>query len=68
MRNAGIAVLVGAVGLAGLSLLVWLIGLVTGYTAGGLVHLLLILAIIVGPAGLIAGIALIVAGGRKTQR
>jgi hypothetical protein len=68
MRNVGIAVLVAAVGLAGLSLLVWLVGLVTGYTAGGLIHLLLVLAIAVGPAGLVAGLVLIIVGGRRNPR
>ena len=62
MRNVGIAVLVGAVALAGLSLLIWLGGLVTGYTLGGFVHLLLVLAILVGPAGVLAGIVLILVG------
>jgi hypothetical protein len=67
MRKVGIAVLVGSVVLAGLSLLVWLGGLVTGYTLGGLVHLLLVLAILVGPAGVIAGIVLILVGGGRNQ-
>lgn len=62
MRNTGIAVLVGALGLAGLSLFVWLGGLVTGFTFGGLIHLLLVFAILVGPAGLIAGLVLILVG------
>ena len=65
MRNAGIAVLVGAVLLAGLSLFIWLVGLVTGYTAGGFVHLLLVLAILVGPAGVVAGLVLIIVGSSK---
>ena len=51
MRNAGIAVIVGSVAAAGLLVLVWLLGLVTGLTAGGLIHLLLVLAILLGPAG-----------------
>jgi hypothetical protein len=69
MRNTGIAVLVGALALAGLSLIVWLLGLVTGYTLGGLVHLLLVFAILVGPAGVIAGIVLIlVARSRNPPR
>jgi hypothetical protein len=67
MRNVGIAVLVGAVLLAGLSLLIWLGGLITGYTLGGLVHLLLVLAILVGPAGVIAGLVLIFVGGSRNQ-
>ena len=62
MRNVGIAVLVGAVLLAGLSFLVWLGGLVTGYTFGGLVHLLLVFAVLFGPAGVIVGVVLILVG------
>ena len=65
MRNVGIAVLVGAVLLAGLSFLIWLGGLITGFTLGGFVHLLLVLAILVGPAGVIAGIVLILVGGKR---
>ena len=68
MKNVGIAVLAGSVGLAGLSLLLWLVGLVTGYTAGGLVHLLLVLALVVGPAGLIAGVALILVGNSQSRQ
>jgi hypothetical protein len=66
MRNVGLAVLVGALVLAGLSFLIWLGGLVTGVTFGGLVHLLLVFAILVGPAGVIAGLVLIVVGGSRT--
>jgi hypothetical protein len=69
MRNTGIAVLVGALGLAGLSLLIWLGGLVAGYTFGGLIHLLLVFAILAGPAGVLAGIVLILVGrGRHPPR
>ena len=69
MRNAGIAVLVGSVALAGLLLLVWLVGLVTGFTVGGLIHLLLVFAIIICPVGVVAGLVLIlVAGSRNRQR
>jgi len=60
VRNAGIAVLVGSVVAAGLLLLVWLLGLVTGLTAGGFIHLLLVLAILLGPAGVIVGVVLLV--------
>jgi uncharacterized membrane protein YoaK (UPF0700 family) len=66
MRNAGIAVLVGSVVAAGILLLVWLLGFVTGFTAGGLIHLLLVLAILLGPAGVIVGVVLlVVANSRK---
>ncbi|HKG13879.1 MAG TPA: DUF5670 family protein [Pyrinomonadaceae bacterium] len=60
MRNTGIAVLVGSVVAAGVLLLVWFLGLVTGFTAGGLIHLLLVLAILLGPAGVIVGVVLLV--------
>ncbi|MBV9924535.1 MAG: hypothetical protein JOZ96_05785 [Acidobacteria bacterium] len=67
MRNVGISVLVGALALAGLSFLVWLGGLVFGFTFGGLIHLLLVFAVLVGPAGLIAGVVLILVGGAKSR-
>jgi hypothetical protein len=67
MKKVGIAVLVGAVGLAGLSLLLWLVGLVAGF-GGGLIHLLLVFALAVGPAGLIVGVVLILVGGAKGRR
>jgi len=60
VRNTGIAVLVGSVVAAGVLLLVWFLGLVTGFTAGGLIHLLLVLAILLGPAGVIVGVVLLV--------
>lgn len=67
MRSVGIAVLVSTLVLAGLSLLLWLVGLVTGYTLGGFVHLLLVLAVLVGPAGILAGVVLIVVGGKQAR-
>lgn len=68
MRNAGIAVLVGSVAAAGLLLLVWLVGLVTGVTGGGLIHLLLVLAILLGPAGVIVGVVLLVVAGSRARK
>ena len=65
MRSVGVAVLVSTLVLAGLSLLLWLAGLFTGYTLGGFIHLLLVLAVLVGPAGILAGVVLIVVGGRR---
>ena len=45
-------ILPGAFGLGGLAVLVlWLLGLVSSYTMGGFVHLLLVVAIIVVIAG-----------------
>ncbi|HEX3560351.1 MAG TPA: hypothetical protein VHU19_14180 [Pyrinomonadaceae bacterium] len=68
MRNAGIIILIGAVALCGLFFVVWLLGLVLGFTAGGLIHLLLLLALLVGPAGVIGGVVLILLGSRNRQR
>ncbi|MDT7604667.1 MAG: hypothetical protein QOF61_2664 [Acidobacteriota bacterium] len=67
MRKAGLIVLVGTLALCGLMLLVWLLGLVTGFTAGGLIHLLLILAIALAPMGVVAGIVLLLIGGKQNQ-
>jgi uncharacterized membrane protein YoaK (UPF0700 family) len=68
MRNAGIAVLVGSVVTAGILLLVWLLGLVTGFTAGGLIHLLLVLAILLGPAGVVVGVVLLVVANSRARK
>jgi len=62
VRNAGVAVLVGSVAVTGILLLVWLLGLVVGVTAGGLIHLLLVFALLIGPAGVLVGLLLLVAG------
>ena len=67
MRSAGIAVLLGAVALAGLSLIVWLLGLILGI-GGALIHLLLLLAMLVGPAGAVAGIVLILVGRSRNPQ
>jgi hypothetical protein len=68
MRNTGIVVLVAGLLLAGLLTVVWLLGLVLGFTAGGFIHLLLVLALLVGPCGVVAGAVLIVLGSRSRQR
>jgi len=68
VRNAGISVLVGSVVVAGLLLLVWLLGLVTGLTAGGLIHLLLVLAILIGPAGVVVGVVLLVVASARARK
>ena len=67
MKNAGIGILIGSVVLAGLSLLLWLVGLVTGFMGGGLVHLLLVFALVLGPAGLVAGVVLIIVGNSRSR-
>lgn len=67
MKTVGVGVLIGSVVLAGLSLLLWLVGLVTGYTGGGLVHLLLVFALVVGPVGLVAGVVLILVGNSRSR-
>jgi hypothetical protein len=61
-RNDGIIIIVGALALAGLLFAVWLLGLVLGFTAGGLIHLLLLLAILIVPVGIGAGVARIILG------
>lgn len=68
MRNTGIVVLVAGLLLAGLLVVVWLLGLVLGFTAGGFIHLLLLLAVLVGPCGVIIGAVLLVLGSRSRQR
>ena len=60
MRQRGVVVIVGSFVLAGLLLALWLVGLVTGYTAGGLIHLLMLFAPVVVCAGVAVGVVLIV--------
>lgn len=40
--------------IAAVLLILWLLGLASSYTMGGLVHLLLAIAIVMGPADLIS--------------
>jgi hypothetical protein len=68
MRNAGIAVLVGSVTVGVALLLVWLVGFVTGFTAGGLIHLLLVFAILIIPAGVVAGVALLFVANARARK
>ena len=68
MRNAGIAVLVGSVAVTAVLLIIWLLGLITGMTAGGLIHLLLILAILIGPAGVLVGVVLLVVANARARK
>jgi hypothetical protein len=62
-RRAGIATIVGSVLLAGLLLLLWLAGLVM-HVGGGLIHLVLLLAMLIGPTGLAVGVVLVLIAGR----
>lgn len=68
MRNAGIAVLVGSVVVTAVLLLIWFVGLVTGFTAGGLIHLLLVFAILVVPIGVATGILLLVVASARARK
>ncbi|MDT7541662.1 MAG: hypothetical protein QOE33_1566 [Acidobacteriota bacterium] len=63
-RRAGVAIIIGCVGLAGLLMLLWLAGLVM-HVGGGLIHLLLLLAMLVGPTGLALGVVLVIIAGRE---
>jgi hypothetical protein len=63
-RRAGIAIIVGSVGLAGLLILLWLAGIVIHF-GGGLIHLVLLLAMLVGPTGLALGVVLVLVAGRE---
>jgi hypothetical protein len=63
-RRTGIAIIVGSVGLAGLLIVIWLAGLVF-HIGGGLIHLLLLLAMLLGPTGIAIGVVLVLIGGRE---
>lgn len=68
MRRKGITVIAGSFAVAGLLLVLWLVGLVTGYTAGGLIHLLMLFAPVVVAAGVTVGIVLIVMESKQQGR
>jgi hypothetical protein len=63
-RRAGVAIIVGSVGLAGLLMLVWLAGLIM-HVGGGLGILALLLAMLLGPTGLAIGVVLVLIAGRE---
>jgi hypothetical protein len=65
MRRKGIAAIIGGFALAGLLLAVWFVGLITGYTAGGLIHLLMLLAPVSVAAGVCVGVVLIVMDNKQ---
>lgn len=67
MTYKGIAVLGGSLLLAGLLLFAWVLGLVFG-AGGGLIHLLLLLALFIGTVGALAGVVLILVGARHGRR
>ena len=53
--------------IAVLLLVLWLLGLVTSYTIGGFIHILLVLAIVIALVRLIHGGATIVNGGKENR-
>ena len=67
MNRAGVIVLILTGALVGLLLAAWVAGLVLGF-GGGLIHLLLLLALVLAPPGVVAGIVLLVVGRRQQGR
>lgn len=61
MNKVGLLILVGSLAVAAFLLVVWLIG-IRGHIGGGLIHLLLILALLVGGTGFIVGIVVMLVG------
>jgi hypothetical protein len=68
VRRKGITVIVGSFAVAGLLLALWLVGLVAGYTFGGLIHLLMLFAPVVVAVGVTVGIVLIVMENKQQGR
>jgi hypothetical protein len=64
MKRTGIIVLAASVAAGALLLLAWLAGLVFGF-GGSLIHLLLVLFMLIAPAGCVTGIVLIILGARR---
>lgn len=67
MRKAGILTLLGSVVAGLISLPIWLTGIVTGFTAGGFIHLLLVFTIIIVPPLFIAGALMLILSMRNTD-
>jgi hypothetical protein len=63
-RRAGVAIIVGSVGLAGLLIILWLAGFIL-HLGGALIHLVLLLAMLLGPTGLAVGVVLVLIAGRE---
>jgi hypothetical protein len=66
MVVTGIALLAASVVVPAMLVILWLLGLVAGYTVGGFIRVLLLLAIVLFPSLAVTGIILIVRGSRKT--
>lgn len=64
MRKAGILTLLGSVVAGILSLTVWLVGVVTNFTAGGFIHVLLVFTLILVPPAFIAGAMMLLLSAR----
>jgi hypothetical protein len=67
MRSRGVVVIVGSFALAGLLLVLWLVGLVFG-VGGALIHILLLFAPVVVAAGVALGVLLIAIDKGQNQR
>lgn len=63
-RRTGIVVIVGSVVLAALLIVLWLAGFVL-HIGGGLIHLVLLLAMLIGPTGLAVGVVLVLLARRE---
>lgn len=63
-RRAGVAIIVVSVGLAALLIILWLTGFVM-HVGGALIHLVLLLAMLLGPTGLAVGVVLVLIAGRE---
>jgi hypothetical protein len=66
LRKRGIAIILGTFALAGLLFVLWLVGLIT-HIGGGLIHLLLLLAIVIVPLGVVAGVIFLVLDSKQDQ-
>jgi hypothetical protein len=64
MNKAGLLILVGSVIAAAVLFVIWFIGFLA-HIGGGLIHLLLILAMLVGSIGSIVGIVVLLVGKKS---
>ena len=67
MSRIGLAVLVGSLAATLLTLALWVLALSRGRTGGGLIHLLLVFAITIGPVGFVTGLVLLLLGVRRRR-
>jgi hypothetical protein len=67
MNKTGLLVLIGSIVAAAFLLVIWFIGFLL-HLGGGLIHLLLVLALVVGGIGTIVGVVVMLVSNKAAPR